>query len=219
MNVELRADGLHISGYVNVTEKMSRPLMTGNGQKVIEVIEPRAFEKALERAENVTMTKDHNPDYVLAETRSGTLTLHEDAIGLHAETVVTDEATIEEARAGKIRGWSFGMKNIDDSIEERADKLPIRHVKGLDLEHITLVVKKTPFYAATSVEMRADEVADLTEYRGFTEYHTSTVEEFTARNNDDGTVDTERTVVEKTTQRRFDNTEYRNRIAATKQAG
>lgn len=217
MKLEIRSDGLHISGYVNVTEKMSRPVITGKGQKVIEVIEPRAFEKALERAQNVTMTKDHYPDPILAETRTESLTLYEDAIGLHAETLITDADTIEEARAGKIKGWSFGMTNVEDWIEERADALPIRHVIGLDLDHITLVVKKNPFYAATSVEVRADDSIETMEYRGFTEYHVSKVEDFVARNNDDGTVDTERVLIETTTQRRHDNSEYQNRINAIKQ--
>ncbi|UWG96789.1 HK97 family phage prohead protease [Dehalobacter sp. DCM] len=166
MKVEIRADGLHISGYVNVTEKMSRPVITGKGKKVIEVIEPRAFEKALERVDNVTMTKDHE-SFILAETRSGSLTLYEDAIGLHADAMVTDEQTIEEARAGKLKGWSFGMKNIVDNIEERADSIPLRRISGLDLDHITLVVNKTPFYAATSIEMRADDQTDEIESRAF----------------------------------------------------
>jgi HK97 family phage prohead protease len=161
MKVEVRADGAHISGYVNATEKKSRPVITAKGQRVIEVIEPRTFERALERATNVPMTKDHKPDIVLAETRSGNLRLHEDAIGLFAEALVTDPATVEEARAGKIKGWSFGMKNIVDEIEERTDALPLRRVKGLDLDHITLVVNATPAYAATSVEVRAED--DVTE--------------------------------------------------------
>ena len=157
MNVEIRADGLHISGYVNVTEKMSRPVITGKGKKVIEVIEPRAFENAINKADNVSMTKDHNPEMVLAETRSNTLTLYEDAIGLHADALVTDPQTITEARAGKLKGWSFGMRNIQDNIEERADALPLRKVSAFDLDHITLVVNKQPVYAATSIEMRADD--------------------------------------------------------------
>lgn len=161
MKAEIRADGLHISGYVNATEKKSRPVITGKGQKVIEIIEPRAFEKALEKAENVVMTKDHNENYVLAETRSGNLELFEDAIGLHADVTITDEPTIDEARAGKLKGWSFGMRNISDEIEERADELPLRKVKGFDLDHITLVVNQTPCYAATSIEMRADEISEL----------------------------------------------------------
>lgn len=168
MKVELRADGkLHISGYVNVTGKMSRPVITGKGRRVIEVIEERAFQNALSRASNVQMTKDHNSNYVLAETRADTLKLHEDNIGLRAEAVIDDEKTIEEAKAGKLKGWSFGMRNIDDAIEERAEQLPLRKVKGFDLDHVTLVVHKTPVYAATSIELRADDVQEELETRAF----------------------------------------------------
>lgn len=168
MKAELRADGtLRISGYVNVTGKMSRPVITGKGQRVIEVIEERTFQNALAKASNVKMTKDHNPNYVLAETRANTLKLQEDSIGLRAEAVITDETTIQEARAGKLKGWSFGMRNIVDEIEERAQQLPLRRVKGFNLDHITLVVNKTPVYAATSVELRADDELDELETRAF----------------------------------------------------
>lgn len=217
MKMEIRADGLHISGYVNVTEKMSRPVMTSGGRKVIEVIEPRAFEKALERVDNIAMTKDHDDSYVLAETRAGSLALYEDAIGLHADAVITDEKTVTEARAGKLKGWSFGMRNITDKLEERADALPLRKVSAFDLDHITLVVNKVPFYAATSIEMRADDQVDAIEHRGvdgFTEYKTQTVSTTTDRYFDNGDSETERATVEKTTRQHFDNSEYKNRIAA-----
>jgi len=165
MKLEIRADGLHISGYVNVTEKMSRPVVTSKGQRVVEVIEPRTFSKALEKAGNIPLTKDHIPDYVLAETRAGTLKLREDAIGLHAEALVTDPQTIAEARAGAIKGWSFGMRDVEDIIEERADALPLRRIRGMTLDHITLVIHKVPCYAATSIEVRADDETRAIEYR------------------------------------------------------
>ncbi len=160
MQIEIRADGAHISGYANVVERKSRPVITPHG-KVVEEIEPRAFERALERADNVTLTKDHEPDLVLAETRSGSLSLYEDSIGLHYDATVTDHQTIEEARAGKIRGLSFGMRNVVDTLEERAGELPLRKIQELDLDHITLVVKKLPCYSATSVELRADAEVDI----------------------------------------------------------
>lgn len=170
MKVELRADGvLHLSGYVNVTGKMSRPVITGKGKKVIEVIEERAFARALAKAKNIAMTKDHDANMVICETRTGTMQLKEDAIGLHVEADIKDEQTIKEARAGELKGWSFGMCNIVDSIEERADKLPLRTVKDFDLDHITLVVHKTPVYAATSIEMRADDKTDEMECRAGTD--------------------------------------------------
>lgn len=156
MKIEVRADGAHISGYVNATEKKSRPVITPHG-KAIEVIEPRAFEQAINRAGNITVTVDHNSGEVYATTSDGTLTLYEDNIGLHADVLITDTALIEIAKQGKIKGWSFGMYNVVDDLEQRADDLPIRHIKALDLDHITLVVNKQPVYSATSVEVRANE--------------------------------------------------------------
>ncbi|MGI5966755.1 HK97 family phage prohead protease [Anaerotruncus rubiinfantis] len=165
MKIELRADGAHISGYVNVTEKKSRPVITPHG-RVIEEIEPRAFEKAIDRAGNITVTVDHDNSHVYASTDEGTLKLYEDNIGLHADVLITDETLIELAKKGKIRGWSFGMYNVQDELEQRADQLPLRRIKALDLEHLTLVVKKTPVYSATSVEIRADAEVEI-ETRAF----------------------------------------------------
>lgn len=163
MKIEVRADGAHISGYVNATEKKSRPVMTPHG-RCVEIIEPRAFEKALERGGDIGVTIDHDGTHVYARTDDGTCTLFEDAIGLHADVLIRDPTVIELAKTGRIRGWSFGMYNVVDELESRADgELPIRHIKALDLDHITLVVNKIPAYSATSVELRADEERILEE--------------------------------------------------------
>ncbi|MGI5885523.1 MAG: HK97 family phage prohead protease, partial [Candidatus Spyradocola sp.] len=194
MKIEIRADGAHISGYVNATEKKSRPVMTPHG-RVVEEIEPRAFAGALERAGNVNLTVDHDDARVYASTRAGTLSLREDDIGLHAEALVTDPGLIGQARSGKIRGWSFGMSNVQDELEVRAEGLPLRRVKALDLDHVTLVINKTPCYSATSVELRAEGEVDV-EIRS----STSDVQ-----------------IVEEAP--RFDNSAYRARAAAVKKMG
>lgn len=155
MRAELRADGLHISGYVNVPGRASRPVLTKHG-RVIEVIEQRAFADAIARAGAIRMLLDHDQSRVLATTEEGTLNLREDEVGLRAESVVTDDAVIAGAKAGKLKGWSFNMKNVVDSIEERAEGLPIRHVKSFDMDEITLVMNKVPVYSSTSIEVRAD---------------------------------------------------------------
>lgn len=49
------------------------------------------------------------------------------------------------------------MYNVQDELEQRADELPLRRIKALDLDHVTLVVNKYPVYSATSVELRAGE--------------------------------------------------------------
>ena len=165
MKIEIRADSAIISGYVNATEKKSRPVVTPRG-KVVEEIEPRAFQSAIDRAGEITVTVDHDETHVYASTRDGSLTLYEDEIGLHAETVIRDPTLIELARTGKIRGWSFGMYNVVDEMEDRADNLPLRKVKQLDLDHVSLIVRKNPIYSATSVEVRAGKEADV-EVRAF----------------------------------------------------
>lgn len=161
MKIEIRGDNMaEISGYVNATEKKSRPVITPHG-KVVEEIEPRAFAGAIERAGNVTLSVDHDDTHIFAETRNNTLTLTEDDIGLHADVQITDPDLIALARKGKIRGWSFGMYNVVDELEPRAEDLPLRKVKALDLDHVSLIVNKLPVYSATSVEVRADGTEDI----------------------------------------------------------
>ena len=161
MKIEVRSDGLHISGYVNVTGKLSRPVITPRG-KVLETIEERAFAEAIRNSGDVTVQLDHDSGHAYARTSDNTLSLREDAIGLHADVLITDEIVIEMARKGKLRGWSFGMYNVQDDMESRGDdELPIRHVKGFMLDHVSLIKDKVPCYAATSVECRADGDIDI----------------------------------------------------------
>lgn len=163
MKIEIRADGAaYITGYVNVTEKKSRPVITPHG-KVIEVIEPRAFEAALERNGSITVTVDHDSTHIYADTKDGSLVLREDDIGLHAEVTIRDKDLIALARDGKIRGWSFGMYNVKDTVEPRADDLPLRRISALDLDHVSLIVNKSPVYSATSVEVRAGGETEMEE--------------------------------------------------------
>ena len=112
--------------------------------------------KAIERANNIRMLLDHDQNRVLASTQANTLEVKEDAVGLRAESVVTDPEVIEGAKAGRLRGWSFNIKNPKDTIEQRADGLPIRHITDLDMDEITLAMNRIPVYSSTSIEVRAD---------------------------------------------------------------
>ena len=120
------------------------------------MIEQRAFANAIGRAESIRMLLDHDPTRVLAETRANTLTVVEDAVGLRAESIVTDQEVIDGAKAGKLRGWSFNIKNPVDTIEQRAEGLPVRHITDLDMDEVTLVMNRVPAYSSTSIEVRAD---------------------------------------------------------------
>lgn len=178
IKAEIRADGLHISGYVNVPGRESRPVITPRG-KVIEVIEQRAFQRALQKVDNIDLKVDH--ERTIASTKEGTLKVYEDEIGLRAEAIVTDEEVIEGAKKGKLKGWSFNMMKVVDEIEERAGKLPLRRVKDFIMTEITLALRKLPVYSATSIEVRAEEEEEEVEIRA--SESEVTVEDFTEREN------------------------------------
>lgn len=165
MKAEIRADGLHISGYVNVPGRPSRPVLTPRG-KVVEVIEQRAFQRAIERADKINLKLDH--ERVIASTENETLKAYEDEVGLRAETIITDEETIKGAREGRLKGWSFNMFHVKDEIEQRADQLPIRRVKEFDMSEITLALNKKPVYSSMSIEVRADNGEEEIEVRADT---------------------------------------------------
>lgn len=156
MKIEVRSDHVLISGYVNAVGRDSRPLPSPTG-KFVEMVEPGVFRAALERAQDVQLLLNHDKNRVLGSVAQGNLALCEDNIGLRAECTVTDADVIEKARKGELRGWSFGMYVNNADMEERADNIPRRHLRDIDIFEVSLIDKsKLPCYAGTSVECRAD---------------------------------------------------------------
>lgn len=163
MEVEIRTDNtIRVFGYANVPGRPSRPVVTPRG-RVIEVIEQRAFANAIKEAKRIDLMLDH--ERVIASTENDTLNVSEDEVGLRAEAIISDPETVKGAKEGKLKGWSFNMRNVKDSLEERADNLPIRHVKSFDMSEITLAMKRIPVYSSTSLELRANDQEESAEYR------------------------------------------------------
>lgn len=155
MRIEIRSDSVLLDGYVNVVGRDSKPVITPHG-KVVERIEPRAFEMALSRADNIDLLLDHDKNRKLGSTKDGNLELFEDNIGLRAICTVTDSEVIQDAKDGKLKGWSFGEYVNKDKIEERANDIPRRNVIDLDIFEVSIIKKLSPCYTATSIETRAD---------------------------------------------------------------
>ncbi len=165
MKIEIRADGTHICGYVNVPDKKSLPLPLPKYGMVIETVEPKAFEKAINRAENIRLTVDHGSN-TYASTADGTLKLFEDGIGLYTDAIISDSELINAAKQKKIVGWSFGFVPIAQKIEDQKDSpYPLRRILDMELEHVSLIIKQEPMYKATSWEIRdgctAEESTDI----------------------------------------------------------
>lgn len=154
MRVEIRSNSVEVSGYVNATGRDSQPLADHEGY-FVERVEPGAFARALERNRNVPMLLNHDPGRVLATPGSG-LELREDAVGLYARAVVTDPEVIDEARRGRLRGWSFGFRALRQTDGEQGG-LRHRTLREIELREVSLLdVSRVPAYPATSVFTRDD---------------------------------------------------------------
>lgn len=154
MKVEIRADGAHICGYVNVPGKKSKPIATKNHGLVIETIDEGAFQRAIDRAGNILLDVDHGTE-AKASTQEGTLILYEDGIGLYADALIDDPVLIQQAKQKKIVGWSFTFKCLKEIIErQRTGFYPLRRVTDMILERISLIINKSPIYEATTWELR-----------------------------------------------------------------
>lgn len=165
MRIEIRNDSVLLDGYVNAVARDSKPVITPHG-KCVEQIEPRAFERALGKAENVDLLLNHDKTRNLGSIKQGNLQLFEDNIGLRAICTVTDADVMQKAKDNKLKGWSFGMFASKDSVEERADSIPRRHVQELELFEVSIIDDRmSPVYTGTSIEQRAEEEV-VTEQRG-----------------------------------------------------
>ena len=157
MQINIRSDSVEIEGYVNAVERKSKPLWSRIG-KFVERICKGAFTKALGRNDNVRILLNHNPKRDLGGQKDGNLELYEDSIGLHARAIITDEEVMRKARNGDLVGWSFGFMDRDVDHKRDEDGFPLREVKDLDLEEVSILDRtKTPAYDGTLVIVRADE--------------------------------------------------------------
>lgn len=155
MKLEIRDNGVEISGYVNVALRDSRRLPSDRGI-FVEQIEPKVFQRALERNDDVKLLFNHKEDRMLGSQKQGNLTLHEDAIGLFAKSFVTDPEVVQKARNDELRGWSFGFIKRKDEWDTEANPQR-RFIQDLDLLEVS-ILSVTPAYTAMSIESRGDEM-------------------------------------------------------------
>lgn len=156
MRIEVRNDSVILDGYVNAILRDSRPIPSNRGP-FIEQIEPKAFERALDRANNVDLLLNHDKNRKLGSTNEGNLELFEDNIGLRAICTVTDADVIEKAKNKQLRGWSFGFYVNKDRWKETDEEIQHRFVEDLDIFEVSIIDNtKTPAYIATSIEQRDD---------------------------------------------------------------
>lgn len=166
MRVEVRNDSVILDGYVNAVARDSKPMLDENGEKFVEQIAPKAFERAIEKSENILCLLDHEPNRKLGSTKDGNIKLFEDNIGLRAICEITDSEVIEKAKEQRLRGWSFGFEAVKEHEEAASENLKRRFIDEMNLLEVSIIDdKKVPCYVGTSIETRADSTIK-TEFRG-----------------------------------------------------
>jgi uncharacterized protein len=158
-DVTLREEGdtLRLEGYAAMFGSWSEDL---GGFR--EMVEPGAFAQSLAERADVVALQNHDANYVLGRTTSGTLSLMEDARGLRASIVLPPTSYARDLHAlvqrGDVQGMSFGFtvnRGGDQwSTEEGQRRRRLRSVRLFDVS-----VVANPAYRATVVAARALELA------------------------------------------------------------
>lgn len=158
--IEVRAEGGEVSvrGHAAVFDT---PTMIGPpGVGFEEIIAPGAFRKTLADAADVRLLFNHNPDLVLARTKSGTLRLSEDRQGLAVDArlaptqVGRDLAVLIER--GDVSQMSFGFRVVKDRWEnvQRADGTTAERRTVLEAQLFDVSSVTYPAYDETDLALR-----------------------------------------------------------------
>lgn len=161
MKIEVRNGAVNIEGYVNVTERLSKPIKDVRGQ-FLERVATGAFNSALQRNDNVELRFNHGRK--LGDQKDGSLELREDNIGLYAKATVTDTEVVKLAEKRQLKGWSFGFRKLEDEWTKADNEPEIRTLKAIDVSEVS-ILSVNPAYIATSIAVRADDGEELTECR------------------------------------------------------
>lgn len=153
-NIEIRAgtegNSQVIEGYASI---FNSPTMIGDMFQ--ETIAQGAFAKALADSADIRALFNHNWDYVLGRTKSGTLTLEEDEKGLKFRVTPPDTSWAKDLmismQRGDINQCSFGFQVVRDSWNWEVDPAQ-RTIKEVKLYEISIV--SLPAYEDTEAYVR-----------------------------------------------------------------
>lgn len=153
--LEIRAagdGGPRIVGYAAVFDKPSVDL-----GGFTEIIRRGAFSKTLNDGADVRALWNHDPNYVLGRTKSGTLELNEDDTGLRIEISPPDTQwardLMETIRRGDVDQMSFGFRTIRDRWQSDQNGVTVRELLEVALYDISPVT--FPAYPDTQVQVRS----------------------------------------------------------------
>ena len=141
-----------IEGYPAMFDKYSEDL-----GGFVEKIAPGAFSKTLKDGADVRGLWNHDQNYVLGRTKSGTLKLIQDKRGLYMVNRPPDTQWAKDLMVSigreDVTQMSFGFWVIEEEWRNRKDKPPVRTLKEVELVDVSVVT--FPAYPDTSVAVRS----------------------------------------------------------------
>lgn len=142
------ADQRMIAGYAAVFNSLSQE-MWGFREQIL----PGAFADTL--ADDIRALWNHDTNIILGRTKSGTLRLKEDDIGLGVEIDPPGSAAaqVESIERGDVDQMSFGFRVLEQTWAYDDDDVLIRSLAKLKLYEVSPVA--FPAYTATSVSLRS----------------------------------------------------------------
>lgn len=193
MKIEIRENGLNLEGYINVSERPSKPLRDSGGQ-FIEVVREGVMGRAIQRR-NIKLLFNHDWNRELGDTNSN-LQLQEDSIGLRFKAFISDSEVIEKAKRGLLKGCSFGFRALKQT-KENVNGVCKRYLEDIDLFEVS-ILDREPAYSGCLAEIRSleDEYLEIREIS--LEIQETTEEEIVEKNVEEAEVaeDTEATIEE-----------------------
>lgn len=129
------------------------------GGQFREVIRPGAFTKTLTERD-IKMLWDHNSNFVLGSTRSGTLTLQESFRGLEVDddppVLGMNAGFLESIQRGDVSQMSFMFEVIKENVIRAEGQMLLREILEVKLWEVSPVT--FPAYSDTEIGLRASEV-------------------------------------------------------------
>jgi len=132
-----------------------------------EVLLPGSLEEGLRNSKDTVMVLDHTKELLLARTKSGTLQLRADEIGLYYEFVVPDTQrgrdTLEMVSRGDIseNSFKFYLRKDDFTWSRAEDGVLLRSVRGMSRIADVSLLQTEAAYPETEVGVSLREYEEI----------------------------------------------------------
>jgi HK97 family phage prohead protease len=160
LSIEANDDGtMTVSGYVNKTDQWSNLL--GRQDRFKEKIASGAFQRAIDKADEIHFLAEHDNSKILASTRNSSLELREDGQGLFMSATICPTSWGKDyyqlIKSGILQNMSFGFRAIKDAWK-KVDGYFERTVNELELFEVSVV--RDPAYSQSTISARGIDLVE-----------------------------------------------------------